>query len=240
MMAVVALSPNIASVPISVPADSASLPTRAKDVSNTPGLSDMPDTSNSPDSDASDDVQPRLAEINARFYTQEVWRLMKGRKAGPHKQSLQGWLQFEFRLREIFAKALHDNPYAIGILVLLECQIRAHKIKINRLNILAKNALKPVSGRMKPYADYAKGKPITITAYHPYGYLVSDCMVEFDRALRLLKTAANMALIPMAEADEQFKALRQYTRRILAVPSYFDKRIRDLTFDDVIKRTEVA
>lgn len=167
-------------------------------------------------------------------HTKEAYRMFMGRIREPGKDAapIIGGKRVAAALRSLWMLTGNDNPYADWALLRHEQTIKEINRRLHRETQKANDALDDIRRKGLSYSilQSAEPKVLDLGYRSPYGYAVSQLIVEFDYFVRLQKTLARKNL---ASDDQARQAITQMTRFIRRV---FNETTR---FDRWLGRTEV-
>lgn len=151
------------------------------------------------------------------LHTKEAYRLFMGRARDPHGQYAQivGGKRVAAALKSLWILSGNDNPYADWALLrheeLMKELTKLIDQEVNRLN----QKLEAQKARGLSYSILKSAEPKVngLGFKSPYGYAISDLVVQYDYFVRLVKTLVRKDQLT---DDQGRQSIRDLTRRIRA------------------------
>lgn len=161
------------------------------------------------------------------IHTKEAYRMFMGRMREPGKQAapIVGGKRVAAALRGLWLLTGNDNPYADWALLRHEQTIKEIQRALNRAT---KDAADELADMRKKGLNYsilqsAEPKVLNLGYRSPYGYAVSQLIVEFDYFVRLQKTLARKNLRSDDQVRQKIAELTRFIRRVFYETTRFDR-----------------
>ena len=177
------------------------------------------------------------------IHTKEAYRMFMGRVREPGKEAVPivGGKRVAAALRGLWMLTGSDNPYADWALLRHEQTIKEISRRLRRETQEANDALNDMRKKGLNYSilQSAEPKVLNLGYRSPYGYAVSQLIVEFDYFVRLQKTLARKNLTSDEQARQAITQMTRFIRRVFNETTRFDRwlgraEIRTLSRSDFV------
>lgn len=161
------------------------------------------------------------------LHTKEAFRMFMGRTREPGKEAapIVGGKRVAAALRGLWLLTGNDNPYADWALLRHEQMIAEIEKRLTRQTQEAAAVLADLRKKGLSYSVLQSAQPQTLKLGYrsPYGYAVSNLIVEFDYFVRLQKTLARKNLKSDAEARQVIADVTRSVRSVFYETTRFDR-----------------
>lgn len=161
------------------------------------------------------------------LHTKEAFRMFMGRAREPGKEAapIVGGKRVAAALRGLWLLTGSDNPYADWALLRHEQMIAEIEKRLTRQTQEAAAVLADLRKKGLSYSVLQSAQPQALKLGYrsPYGYAVSNLIVEFDYFVRLQKTLARKNLKSDAEARQVIADVTRSVRSVFYETTRFDR-----------------
>ena len=161
------------------------------------------------------------------IHTKEAYRMFMGRMREPGKEAapIVGGKRVAAALRGLWLLTGNDNPYADWALLRHEQTIKEIQRRLQRETREANSLLADLRKKGLSYSilQSAEPKVLNLGYRSPYGYAVSQLIVEFDYFVRVQKTLARKTLRSDDQARQAISELTRFIRRVFNETARFDR-----------------
>ncbi len=179
--------------------------------------------------------------FDIRLYTLNASNLLYGRRGNKQHSHIDGLVHFRSKLTKIYLQGRKNYPYAWGVLYDIEFYIKRLDAKLTTFKDYATKRLNQNSAiDCHIAADWPEGKPFWIRSQHPYGYMAARLLVQFDEAIRHMRSAEQLGLIPTNDSQEKIRKLNRRFRQLFVIPGHCLNGWQDVTTDDLEQNTIAA
>ena len=161
------------------------------------------------------------------IHTKEAYRMFMGRMREPGKEAapIVGGKRVAAALRGLWLLTGNDNPYADWALLRHEQTIKEIQRRLQRETREANSLLADLRKKGLSYSilQSAEPKVLNLGYRSPYGYAVSQLIVEFDYFVRVQKTLARKTLLSDEQARQAITEMTRFIRRVFNETTRFDR-----------------
>lgn len=161
------------------------------------------------------------------IHTKEAYRMFMGRMREPGKEAapIVGGKRVAAALRGLWLLTGNDNPYADWALLRHEQTIKQIQRALDRATKEATDQLADLRRKGLSYSVLQSSEPKVLNLGYrsPYGYAVSQLIVEFDYFVRLQKTLARKYLRTDDQVRARIAEITRHIRRVFYETTRFDR-----------------
>lgn len=161
------------------------------------------------------------------IHTKEAYRMFMGRMREPGKEAapIVGGRRVAAALRGLWLLTGNDNPYADWALLRHEQTIKEIQRALDRATTEAIDQLADLRKKGLSYSVLQSSEPKVLNLGYrsPYGYAVSQLIVEFDYFVRLQKTLARKYLRTDDQVRAKIAEITRHIRRVFYETTRFDR-----------------
>lgn len=152
------------------------------------------------------------------IHTQEAFRLFNGVAQQDGVPYVPGARRAASELRRLFILSYSDNPYADQFLVRTDKDCARLAKMMQEIEQAELTKLKARAARGTSYSILQAEKPqdITLGMKSPYGYMLTNLMVDFDYLFRVLRTSERRDLITRKESKLLLEKVKHGFRSLFA------------------------
>jgi integrating conjugative element protein (TIGR03761 family) len=155
------------------------------------------------------------AEDTMLLHTKEAFRLFMGRRKDPDGkyQPIIGIKFCAAALRSFWVQTAHDNPYADWALLRASQGLQQYGQELQQMTDTYLGKLRQMEAKGLSFSvlKSADPKSVSLQFTSPYGYMLAELVVDYDHAVRVVKTAVRKGRLTDAEGHD---VIRSVTRRI--------------------------
>ncbi|MBP7565536.1 MAG: TIGR03761 family integrating conjugative element protein [Burkholderiaceae bacterium] len=160
----------------------------------------------------------RDEEDSMTLHTLEAMRLYLGATPAPGESrfGVPGGRRAATALRQLFLLTSGDNPYADATLVDVDQRLGAITQKVRQIEAKHVKLLDDMRARGLKYSVLGAQHPQAVSLGYrsPYGYAISNMMVNFDYCVRVIKSAERRDLISKADVRQTLHEIKHQCRSL--------------------------